>query len=307
MESNTHEDNPEPSYMAYSTRAPVIGQGRILLPVINPETATFLFQLAGGIATVENLEIECLNVIKVPKHSNPSQTPVITQPGRQLLHRLERSGRHQKLPVHTQIRIAHDTAQAILETIRDRHINLLILEWKGYTSTPGAVFGGIVDILIRKAPCEVMIVKWGTRQGYYPQKLDKDATWLVPMAGGPNAQRAIKLLPGLSSLYTNPRSPIIWLCKVYEPSSTLPDYQGLEHTAQSLKQQLDRPVIPLPIRSGSVSEAIIHLAKAETCDVVILGVSREGLLEQVLHGNIPKMIAKQIESTVILVRGALDV
>ncbi len=38
----------------------------------------------------------------------------------------------------------------------------------------------------------------------------------------------------------------------------------------------------------------------------MLGVSREGLLVQVIQGNIPKMIAQQVNSTVILVRGKLD-
>ena len=65
-------------------------------------------------------------------------------------------------------------------------------------------------------------------------------------------------------------------------------------------------MIPLPIRSQSVADAIVHLAEAESCDVVMLGVSREGLLVQVMQGNIPKMIAQQVKSTVILVRGKLD-
>ncbi|ACK67404.1 Chloride channel core [Rippkaea orientalis PCC 8801] len=304
-DSKLNEAIPEPSYIAYQTRAPATGGGRILLPLADPKTATALFQIGAAIARQQNDELECLQVIKVPKHKKPAQTPVKSQHSRHLLHRMERLGRRQKLPVHTQVRVAHDIAQGILDTIRERHINLMVMEWNGETGTPGAIFGHVVDLLIRKAPCELVLVKLGNREPSYPDSLNRDATWLIPIAGGPNAQRALELLPGLTGLYDRPRSPIIWLCKVFPPAGALPDYQVLEQTAQAVKDAVARPVIPLPIRSQSVADAVVHLAAAETCDVVMLGVSREGLLEQVIHGNIPKAIAKQVDSTVILVRGAL--
>ena len=208
--------------------------------------------------------------------------------------------------MHTQIRIAHDRAQAILDTIRERHINLMVLEWTGENNSPGTVFDPIIDILIRKASCELVLVKLGQEKEAFPQTLDQDSTWLIPIAGGPNAKRAMELLPGLIQLYTRPRSPIIWLCQVFSPHKSNPNYEGLQVKATQLKQELERPVIPLPIRSQSVADAIVHLAEAESCDVVMLGVSREGLLVQVMQGNIPKIIAQQVKSTVILVRGQLD-
>ncbi|NEQ80593.1 MAG: universal stress protein, partial [Moorea sp. SIO2I5] len=52
-------------------------------------------------------------------------------------------------------------------------------------------------------------------------------------------------------------------------------------------------------------DALIRLAKAQKYDVVVIGASREGLLEQAIHGNIPEAIARGVDSTVILVREAL--
>ncbi|WP_442942541.1 hypothetical protein [Nostoc sp.] len=46
--------------------------------------------------------------------------------------------------------------------------------------------------------------------------------------------------------------------------------------------------------------------KTEGYDVVVLGASREGLLQQAIQGNIPEAIASGVESTVILVRGAIN-
>lgn len=298
-------ETPSPSYIVYQTRSPATGKGRILLPIANPKTAPALMQIATAIARYQQYELECLQVIKIPKHTFPSEANVNTQENRKLMHRVERLGRHWKVPVHTQIRLAHDRVEAILETIAERQINLLLMGWKGETSTPGAVFGNLVDQLIRRAPCDLVLVKLGNNPNAYPKNLSYDATWLIPMAGGPNAQRAIELLPGLANLYTRPDSPKLRLCQVYSPEIPHLDRALLERSTSYLRDNLSLPVIPIAVRSYSVSEAVIRVAQEEDCHVIMLGASREGMLKQAIYGNIPEAIAKGVDSTVILVRGAL--
>ena len=294
-----------PSYIVYQTRSPAVGKGRILLPLANPKTAPALLQIAIAIARAEHYELECLQVIEVPKHCFPSQTAVKTLSSRRLLHRVERSGREEEIPVHTQIRVAQDTAEAILETISQRQIDLLLMGWKGSTSTQGAIFGNVVDTLIANASCDLVLVKLGKQPPAYPDDLEEDSRWLIPMAGGPNAQRAIELLPALTASYRRPQSPQITLCRVYPPK-TDPDALAFEKTALSLKEKLHRPVTPVLVRSHSVSDAVVRVATAEDCNLVMLGASREGMLQHAIHGNIPNAIARSLNSTVILVRGALN-
>lgn len=306
--SGTPETKSKPvlSYVAYQTRAPAVGKGRVLLPLANPHTASQLWKIAGAIAEGENYELECLRVMPVPKHTIPSEVRVNTRENRKLMQRMERLGRQAKIPVHTQIRLAQDTAEGILETIRERHINVIVMGWKGTTSTQGAIFGDVVDTLIHRAPCTLVLVRLGRGLNAYPRNLNRETTWLIPMAGGPNAKRAIELLPGLTSLYSAPHTPRLWLCKVYPPSKSPPKYANLKRIAQSLRDRLDLPAIPIPTRSASVSEAIIRLANGEHCSAVILGASREGLLQQAIQGNIPEAIAREVEGTVILVRGPIE-
>jgi CIC family chloride channel protein len=125
--------------------------------------------------------------------------------------------------------------------------------------------------------------------------------WLVPIAGGPNSSQALQLLPALAS---HTLAPTIKVTQVFPPSTLLPDTTGLEKAAYFLSHKLSCKAAALPVRSYSVSEAVIHLAQAHRCDVVVLGASREGLLQQVVHGNIPEAIARGVNSTVILVRTA---
>jgi CIC family chloride channel protein len=294
-----------PSYVVYQTRSPAVGIGRILLPIANPDTATALFKIAAAVARERNYEIDCLYVITVPRLSSPAEVKVDTREGRKLLHRLERLARQQNISVHTQISVVQDIADGILATIGERHSNLLIMGWTGEKSTTGAIFGFLVDTLIAEAPCETILVKLGIKD-CFPNDQDRERMWLIPTAGGPNAQRALALLPSLLSLSESSDHPEIWLCKIYSPTELLPDLSILEVLQASLQKAIAQPIVPLPIRSASPAEAVTHLVESEDCSLVLLGASRESLLNQFLNGNIPSTIARAVNCTVILVRGELS-
>lgn len=308
---------PEPSYVVYQTRSPATGQGRLLLPLSNPQTADGLLKLALAIARDHHYELECLQIIPVPRHNSPAETPVNTTASRRLLKRAVQQGKDWQVPVHTQIRATHNIAEAILETVRERHIDLLLMGWKGSTSTPGRIFGDTVDTAIRQANCDVMLVKPGENllHGYREVQgksqpavqtllqLTQLERWLVPIGGGPNAHYAMKLLPGLVSLS---RKPVIRLCHVYHPKDTNYRPDLLEQEAEFLRQQDHHKaeVMVLSVCANSVVDAVVDMAQKDQCDVIVLGASREGLLQQAIQGNIPEAIARNCDCTVILVRHA---
>jgi chloride channel protein, CIC family len=302
-ENGTPKLQPEPSYIVYQTRSPSTGSGRLLVPVANPETAGILLLMAAAIARDRHYEIDCVQVMLIPRHSSPSETQVRTAKSRRLLRQAEVLAKKWKIPLHTQIRVTHDVAQAILETINEQHIDLILMGWKGNTSTPGRIFGSVVDNIIRQATCEVVLVKLG-RSPQSPISSPQFNRWLVPMAGGPNSPLAIKLLPALITLGNNPQ---IRLTQVFNRSELKPDMSISEQAIRHLmrRRKLSSTVVALPVQADSVAEGVINLVKTEGYDVVVLGASREGLLQQAIQGNIPEAIASGVESTVILVRGAI--
>jgi chloride channel protein, CIC family len=308
-ENRTPKLRPKPSYIVYQTRSPSLGRGRLLVPVANPETAGILLLMAAAIARDRHYEIDCVQVMLIPRHTSPSETQVRTAKSRRLLRQAEVLAKKWQIPLHTQIRVTHDVAQAILETINEQHIDLILMGWKGNTSTPGRIFGTVVDTVIRQATCEVVLVKLGKTQYPSPSSLSSPPPlfnrWLVPMAGGPNSRLAIQLLPALITLGNEPQ---IRLTQVFKPSELKPDMSVLEQAIRHLmrRRKLSSTVVALPVQADSVAEGVINLVKTEGYDVVVLGASREGLLQQAIQGNIPEAITSGVESTVILVRGAIN-
>jgi chloride channel protein, CIC family len=264
------------------------------VPLSNPKTAPALLKLAAAIARDRHYELECLQVITVSRSIAPAEAVVRTTLSRRLLRQAEQLGRSGQISVHTQIRVAHDPTQAILETLKDRHIDLVLMGWKGSTTTPGRVFGSVVDTIVRQAACEVLLVKLSDSE-----RFDR---WLVPIAGGPNAQIALQLLPALMNVGEHPE---VRLCQVFDPEAFAPDMLVLQEAMTALKDQLNCPIFLRPVRGYSIPESVVSVARQDLCNVIMLGASREGLLQQAIKGNIPEAIARDSHCTVILVRGAI--
>jgi len=92
---------------------------------------------------------------------------------------------------------------------------------------------------------------------------------------------------------------------VFHSSDEAQNQVLLEEDAIFLRQRLQTDVITLPVCANSVSDAVVDMAQNDQCDVILVGASREGLLQQAIQGNIPETIARQCDCTVILVRKAI--
>ncbi|MBV8885566.1 MAG: universal stress protein, partial [Chroococcidiopsidaceae cyanobacterium CP_BM_RX_35] len=125
------------------------------------------------------------------------------------------------------------------------------------------------------------------------------------MAGGSNSQEGLQLLPALVTLGKNPE---IQLCQVFAPSELTPDMTVMEQALHQLIRHCNfaSSITAAPVKASSVSEGVINLVKTADFDVIVLGASREGLLEQTIKGNIPEAIATHVKSTVILVRSLIN-
>lgn len=299
-----HQPKPisKPSYVVYQSRSPTTGKGRILLPLANPEHIDALLEIARAIALYHQYEIECLRIICVPQHIHPAQAQVDTSSARQLMHQIEVWGQEAAIPLHTQIRVATDVSEAILETVAREHIDLLLMGWKGKHSGIESIFSNVVDSLIKQAGCDLMLVKLGSADHAFPRQLRLRHKWLIPTTGGDRLNKLLTFLPALANLSEIP--PKIQLCQVYAPDKSHSYSFDFKLAIAMVQSKLSCPVIPLSIPAYSVSKAIIDLTQRKKYGLVVLGASNEGLLQNAVRGNIPEAIARYADSTVIIFRSS---
>ena len=289
----------EPSYVVYQTRSPATGTGRMLVPLANPKTAPLLLHLAMAIAQEFEYEVECLRVITVPSDRPLTEAQVDMGPSQQLLDEATDLGKMAGVNVHTQIKVAHDVARAILETEKDRLIDVLLMGWEGRPAPTDRIFGSVVDTVFRQSAGQVLLVKLG--QQPHLRSMRPLNRWLVPISGGPNVQAALKLVPAFGSIANQME---IELCLVQNRPSPIKAGHPLLK-AKALLQSLTRAKVNTRLLySDEVADAILQMADSEQTDVIMLGASREGVLKQVLNGNIPERIARESKCIVIVAKGA---
>ncbi|MGB2926839.1 MAG: chloride channel protein [Limnothrix sp.] len=298
-----------PSYCVYETHGVNTQQQKLWLAIANPNTAENLMTFAAAIAKQKNAAIHCIHVIQVAAPDPLPEAGVNTYPERNLMQRLEKLGEQWQVSVHTQVVLAHDVAAIILQKV-SRQDEGLLLGWQGDRLQTGQLFGSVVEFLVKEAPCDVILVKTSHAHPLSLRRASAQLRIICPVSGGQNVQRALDFLPAL--LYLNPENDHyslpsqICLCQVYKPRAQTQQFPLLVAARKELKQYVDVPITPLPVRSRFVADSLIRIIKQETYDIVVLGASSESLLQQALHGNIPEAIAKGTNRTVIIVRGALD-
>ncbi|MGF1461326.1 MAG: chloride channel protein [Leptolyngbyaceae cyanobacterium] len=281
-----------PSCGIYRMRAPATGRGRLLVPLSDPETAPLLLNMAIAIARQEQYELECIHVVVVSRSIPPEEAAVDLTFSRQLLSLAQQRVQNSKVPLHTQIRVAHDVATTLLEVIKKRHIDKVLLGWRRPNHTPGRLVGKVVDTLLRQAPCPVIVVK--------PGRVEQLNHWLLPSAGGPNSKLALQLMPALMTLGHNPQ---LSLCAIAATAEQQPQLKKqLLRRATFLERRLHVPVKTQMTVHEDVAMAIVELCHYHQIDVIVLGASREGLFSHVIKGNIPLEVAYRSSATVILVQ-----
>jgi CIC family chloride channel protein len=299
----------KPSYLVYQRRGTATGTGKLLLPLSNPQTAPFLIEIALAIAKAHNYELECLHIIPIAQHLSLSETSVDIDASLELFQTATIAAKLKQVSLHTQVRVAHNISQAILEVAGDRHNNLLLIGWDGKSGSPERILGNIVDNVVQDADCDVLLVKFSDRlQNFNPfnQEFKKSTVsfnrWLIPIAGGVHTEHALLLLPALMNLSPYPE---IYLCQVFSPHDQDYKFSQLEKYADSLYKSLRFSVGQISVCSKSITDAIVDLANQQRSDVIMLGASSESLLQQILHGNIPEAIARNSDRMIIIYRKKL--
>lgn len=266
---------------------------RILVPIANPNTSRRLINLAAAVAKARDGEILLLEVIQVPDQLPPTafdESVVDREKGH--LRKARDHAESLGIPTHALIRVGHNVARAILETSSERHCNLIILGWKGHTTTAQRILGDITDTVVDHAQADLMLAKIKSDN---PIK-----RIMIPTAGGEHAQCAEHYAADLTK-FTKGQ---LTLCQVVTPGAT---EEMLERNQNNLKTAIER--IPTDsdlelttkvVENANVVEGI--LGEGKGYDLVMIGAAGKSIYPQILFGSIPEDIAKNVDTSVIVVK-----
>ncbi|MEJ2722544.1 MAG: amino acid permease, partial [bacterium] len=263
---------------------------RILIPLHNPDHVIPLMKLAIPIAKANDGEIIVLGVIAVPQNLPIHEGMRFVHHKTPLLRDAVQFGTDHGVSTRPALRIAHRVYDGILRAAESERASLVLMGWKGYTTTGDRIMGEVTDKVVRHVPCDLITVK-----------LKGDITLdkiLVPTAGGPHASLAAEYV----SVYQNAYRSVVSCCYV------VPEAAAADTRARAA-EWIDK-TIHLTGLKGRVERRIIEgrkvasaLAKtAEEFDLIVLGASKEGVFSSVLFGEIPEKVARYSRTPVMIVK-----
>ena len=192
-----------------------------------------------------------------------------------------------EIRIQTLVRLAPNHADGILEAIAEEEVDLLLMEWRG-SEDPDQIQE--LDRILRTAPAELAIIHGDVPIG--------PGSVLVPTSGGPHAPAALRLAQELTAR----SGGRIRITNVITGELTCEARSEAEAKIQATLEavsdlgEVETAVVP----AGSVQEGI--LTELEDVEVVVIGTTREGVLERSQFGGIPTQIASAASIPTIIAR-----
>ena len=265
---------------------------RILVPLgSNDERRRALIDIAVMMAEGQNGVVMPLEVVELAPQQTRAEGARIARERNQLLQWT--IGEHaSSVPVVPLTRIGHSVSQAIIDTARDEDATLILTSWTQRRETDIDQRSGIVGELVRGAPCIVAAVN-----GNIPGEVKRI---LVPTAGGPNAPVAAQLALNFARAHDAIVVGFSAVRDEHDDEALATAEQVVRSTFAGLEGTDDVEVRvvhnPKPIATILVEEA------SEGYDLLMLGASNEGMLDNILFGNVPERVAAEVPIPAIMVR-----
>ena len=153
---------------------------RVMVTLSNPANLPQLLTLAKDIAVERGGDVVGVRVATVPEQVSLSRENIDKQffvtRERPILEMANRFAAENDIPFKSQIDVGHDPARSIIESAQELECDLIIMGWKGFSTTRERILGEVADSVVANAPTDLMLVKLvaGSRL----------ENWLMPTAGG---------------------------------------------------------------------------------------------------------------------------
>lgn len=266
------------------------GAYTVLAGIANPATALSLLQTGAAIARARGGRVVLLQVVSSAGQRAPEDQRQIASRQQHYLEALIEKAEISDVAVELRVRSASSLANGLLQGVRDVQANLLLLGWPGEETEGSADLDPVLDPVIRRAPCDVAVL-----HGTPPALIE---TALVPVAGGPHAQTAL----GLAQSLVDPQAGRVIAVHYLrgEPSNRrkLEAQALLQDAVDSLAT--DRRIEKQVVWVDDLREAMLQQAGEH--DLLVLGASNKGILDEAMFGGLPVEVARAHPGTTILTR-----
>ena len=248
-----------------------------------------LLNFAGILARYFKGDLTVNNVLEVPR-AMPLEA-IGKEQVREMAESLQKAVKVTPSTVNVRpaVSVSYDVAGSILDQTRHEAANLLILGWKGTRRRGRTILGRNLDVVVRRALCDIVILKT-TRMSKNPEKI------LLVSGKFFETRKALLLALPIAKEY----GARIEIVAVITDDRQLELIKG---NANRLKTMCERVHVPVEIRfvrSKSVVGSVLTLAPE--ADLLVMGAGPQRALERTLFGTVYDRIIRSVDVPVMVLK-----
>lgn len=287
--SRLKEEKERASEVVHIEKEMVESKFRIVVPIVNTSELNPLMIVASSIAKDREGAITALSVVEIPH-----QTPI--SQGRQFVDEkkhvvLEADRWDEVAPVDTMVRVSHDVAVAITDTVVEDDADLVIMGWSGHSRTQYKKLGSVLDTVLKVTPAHLGVIML--------REINELKTILLPTAGGPNAELAARFAASIA------RTTGASLTSVIVVKPDISEDEAVQKMAVMDKTMKDIDLEGIDFEQKLIrdrSPAYGLIKESSKYDLVMIGATREPIWKRLFLGDIPTTVARSSKKTVMMVK-----
>jgi len=276
---------------------------RILMPIapeLTMEELKNLSEMAFALASSMGGEIIVAKIIQVPQ-------PLTLVDGATMKHNQQifenikewvaefnekMPGTKNDVNLRNLLMIGRDIVDTILDIVAMEDCDILILNWEGYTLTKGTSFGSKIDRILRESKCDLLVIK-------NPRPITSLLLCAHPAGKSPYLELTGEIFTAVKN-YFKPKTELLSILAPETPFYLKPDIHILLKPLKLKKKDFDEVEV---FKAKSIVTAIIDEAKTKETSMVIIGATKPRLLREISFGKIPELLAKHLDTSLMIVRG----
>jgi len=267
--------------------APETEQYSIMVAVANPDNALEMVRTTYFLSEAKEAKVKLLHMVPVPEQTPLTDAEKFMMEGKEgiveaMLCLIL------KFPIATTIRYCRNIARGIISAVKEEKTDMLIMGWHGQPR--GSLFrlGSTVDLIIERAPCNVVILKGLGNRTF--------KRILVPMAGGPNSVLGLEIASILAK--KDDAEIVTFMVDDKKKIDTARVFEMCRESPHIDFERIMTKWVPAP----NTVEAI--LKEAEKHDLVVLGSSRDPFIRQITRDSISHAVARKCKKPLIIVKAS---
>jgi len=259
---------------------------QVLVPVANPEHMANLLLTGAALAGRFDGDITALNVITVPGILPVEEGTRFLGSAEKILNAAREMGEELGLSIRTVARVGHHIPRAILNTIEDDEVDMMVLGWRGWTAESQWVMGTTLDPTISRANCDIAVLK-----ALGPMHEVKRI--LAGVTGSPQNPLVVEAAGAFQQFF----DAEVTYAHVKRPGEEIND--GLRQRYIENEDEEKR----LPIEFWEARSPAAELVRRSVdYDLLILGSARESAVQQLTFGSVTQTLAKHAKCSVLMVK-----